>query len=114
LTVAPFDCIISNREARTGRAEAEKIEENRNMTKHDAFCNAHAKAYERLPEGTVFNAYMEDVELVSANTPELAAALGVVFDTEDESGVEQHCWNEFFPSTEKVYRSWMRMKRIYS
>ena len=63
------------------------------MTRNDAFINAHAKAYEGLPDGVVFNLFVfnlweSNVDLQSENTPELAKALGVEFDKDDESNVE--------------------------
>ena len=58
------------------------------MTRNDAFIEAHAKAYEGLPDGVVFNLWESNVDLQSENTPELAKALGVEFIEDDESSVE--------------------------
>ena len=53
MTFAPFDCIISNREARTGRAEAEEIEENRNMKTYVALTttNYQTNGYHEVARG---------------------------------------------------------------
>lgn len=64
------------------------------MTRNDAFVEAHARAYEGLPSGTVFNLWESNVDLQSDNTPELAAALGVEYDPEDESNVEEALHNK--------------------